>query len=96
MLSIYRINNLMIKNKNPLGEDFSAGQNVAVRIASLLPNSDMKFEFSEAVNAKFKSGQGVLVLHPNLSDKTIALMIKKSIKAADGKAFSVIGPANDN
>lgn len=61
----------MMKNKNPLVENFSSVQDLAHRIASLLPTSDKKNVFSEAVDKKFKSGQGLSVLHPNLSDETL-------------------------
>lgn len=50
------------------------------------PEVDMQ----ELIDGKFTTGEGVLIINPDLDDAAIATVIRRALKAAKGKSFKVV------
>lgn len=50
------------------------------------PEVDMQ----ELIDEKFTTGEGVLIINPDLDNATIAAVIRRALKTAKGKSFKVV------
>ncbi len=46
-------------------------------------------DLKDVVDTKFAAGEGILLINPDMDDKTISLVIRKALRAANGKGFVV-------